>query len=150
MRNRPSNGWHQRLRRADLRRGLPLQLRWLCRWRRERISGGLSGERLHLHSPQTLFSEPVMAPLQPALQEAAEAAQHDDEGPDQPEAGETGQEGRKKQTASLQVVIFGWLNGGDIQSEAPKSTVMSSSANSPTADAFGGSLRAAGRLKSSH
>lgn len=34
-----------------------------------------------------------MAALQPALQEATKAAQHDDDGPDQPEAGETGQEG---------------------------------------------------------
>lgn len=51
-------------------------------------------ERLHLHAPQTLFSEPlVAAPLQPPLQEAAETAEHDDERPQQPEAGETGQEG---------------------------------------------------------
>lgn len=69
-------------------------MRRLRRRRRGGIRGGLSGELLRLHRPQTLFPESVLSPpLQPALQEAAETAKHDDEGPHQPEAGETGQEG---------------------------------------------------------
>ena len=54
----------------------------------------MATKRLHLHGPQTLLSEPLLtAMLQPALQEAAETAEHDDDGPHQPEAGKTGQEG---------------------------------------------------------
>lgn len=85
------------MRRAELRQ-IPGQLcRWWIwrrrRWRRK-VSCRLTAERLHLHSSQTLFSQPLLAAtLQPALQEAAETAEHDDERPDQPEAGETGQEG---------------------------------------------------------
>jgi len=64
------------------------------RKRRRRVPPGVTAERLHLDGPQTLLPQTLLvAPLQPALQEAAEAAEHDDEGPDQPEAGETGQEG---------------------------------------------------------
>ncbi|TNN64661.1 hypothetical protein EYF80_025170 [Liparis tanakae] len=91
----------QRLRRAELRR-LPGQLQRRQQRmlggrsgkRRRRVPPGVAAERLHLHGPQTLLPQALLvAPLQPALQEAAEAAQHDHEGPDQPEAGETGQEG---------------------------------------------------------
>lgn len=54
----------------------------------------MTAERLHFYRSQTLLPEPLLAAaLQPALQEAAETAEHDDQGPDQPEAGETGQEG---------------------------------------------------------
>lgn len=78
--------------RAELRR-LPGQL-LRRRGRRRWESCGLTAERLHFYASQTLLPEPLLtAALQPALQKAAETAQHDDEGPDQPEAGETGQEG---------------------------------------------------------
>lgn len=59
-----------------------------------REPGGATAERIGPGRPRTLLSQPLLAaPLQPALQEAAEAAEHDDGGPHQPEAGETGQEG---------------------------------------------------------
>lgn len=54
----------------------------------------MTAERLHLHRAQTLLPQAFFpATLQPALEEAAETAEHDDDRPDQPEAGETGQEG---------------------------------------------------------
>lgn len=43
----------------------------------------MTAEWFHLDGSQTLLPQPLlMAALQPALQEAAEAAQHDDDGPD--------------------------------------------------------------------
>lgn len=58
------------------------------------MSCGLTAERLHLYGSQTLLPQPLLvAALQSSLQEAAEAAEHNYDGPDQPEAGETGQEG---------------------------------------------------------
>lgn len=80
--------------RAELR-WFPGQL-WRWRWgrRRRQESCGLTAERLHFYASQTLLPQPfLMAALQPALQKAAETAQHDDKGPDQPKASETGQEG---------------------------------------------------------
>lgn len=97
MRNRKRNRRRPGLLGAELRY-LPGQLwRWWGWWRlrrHRRVSCRVTAEWLHLYGSQTLFPQPLLlAALQPALQEAAEAAQHDDDGPDQPEAGETGQEG---------------------------------------------------------
>lgn len=49
---------------------------------------------LHLQGPQTLLPQRLLPPLlQMPLDEATEAAQHDDESPHQPEPSKAGQEG---------------------------------------------------------
>lgn len=84
----------------------------------------MTAERFHLHAAQTLLPQPLLAAaLQPALQEAAETAEHDDERPDQPEAGETGQEG----VGALRHHHGGDGTGGEFPHEAGRAEGMAGS-----------------------